>query len=149
MYTVEDLKGKFKKFTEAKNFFKIKAASWQKLCDKLNAESAKDARIRELETEVAALRTQLSKTAAESDLDVLLTDLVYPRGVGSDEIFESPEALENEPEGTGRDDWAYFESVLKRRYYRLTKRYHPDNGGSDAQMNNLINAYEHSCLSKF
>ncbi|MBD1856462.1 MULTISPECIES: J domain-containing protein [Leptolyngbya] len=142
MYTVEDLKSKYKKFSEAKDHFQIKAGSWQKLCDKLNAESQKDAQIRKLETEIKALRSELSKTAAKSDLDILLTDLVYPRGVGSDEVFESPEALENEPEDTGRDDWAYFESVLKRRYYRLAKRYHPDNGGSEAQMNNLINAYE-------
>ena len=142
MYTVEDLKSKYKKFTEAKEYFKVKAGSWQKLCDKLNSEATKETRIRELEAEVAALRTKLSKTNAKSDLDLLLTNLVYPRGVGSDEIFESSEALEDEPTGTGRDDWAYFESVLKRRYYRLSKRYHPDNGGSEAQMGNLINAYE-------
>jgi len=68
--------------------------------------------------------------------------MVYSRGVGSNEIFESPEATANEPEGTGKDDWAYFESVLRSRYRALAKKYHPDNGGSSEHMNNLIHAYE-------
>jgi hypothetical protein len=50
--------------------------------------------------------------------------------------------MKDEPEGTGRDDWAYFESALKRRYRRLAKHYHPDNHGTKEQMNNLTNAYE-------
>ena len=49
--------------------------------------------------------------------------------------------MKGEPEGTSRDDWAYMMSVLKRRYYRLSKIYHPDNHGTCQQMNNLVHAY--------
>jgi len=142
MYTVEDLKTKHKKFPAAKEHFKVKANSWQRLCDKLNAEFAKDARIAELENQVAQLQAKIATLSQGSDLDILLSDMVYKRGVGSDEIFESPEALKGEPEKTGKDDWAYFESVLQRRYRALAKIYHPDTGGSKEHMNNLTNAYE-------
>ncbi|MFN4875299.1 MAG: hypothetical protein ACK5GT_02370 [Aphanizomenon sp.] len=142
MYTLEQLKNQYKKFKAAKEHFGVKAVSWQKLCDKLNGEFLKDALIKELEGKVASLQSQLAKSSAKSDLDVILMDIVYKRGVGADEIFESQEVMKDEPEGTGRDDWAYFESVLKRRYHRLAKHYHPDNHGTKEQMNNLTNAYE-------
>lgn len=142
MYTVEDLKAKHTKFPVAKEYFKIKAGSWQKLCDKLNTEFAKDARLAELESLVTQLQAKLVTLSQSSDLDILLSDMVYKRGVGSDEIFEYPEALKGEPEKTGKDDWAYFESVLQRRYRALAKIYHPDAGGSKEHMNNLTNAYE-------
>jgi hypothetical protein len=142
VYTLESLKNQYKKFQIAKKHFNLKASSWQSLCDKVNGEFAKDALIQELKDEVENLKGQIIKLSFKSELDLLLTDLVYKRGVGSDEIFESFEAIEGEPEGTGRDDWAYLESVLKRRYYRLSKLYHPDNKGSSEQMNNLANAYE-------
>lgn len=48
MYTTQDLKKQFSSFKSAKDSFKVKAQSWQKLCDKLNAESSKDARLREM-----------------------------------------------------------------------------------------------------
>lgn len=142
MYTVESLKKEYKKLQAAKSHFNLKANSWQSLCDKLNGSFAKDALIQELKNEIERLKVQISKLSSKSDLDLLLTDLVYKRGVGSDEIFESPEAIEGEPDETGKDDWAYLESILKRRYYRLSKVYHPDNKGSNEQMNNLANAYE-------
>ncbi|MDF5718020.1 MAG: J domain-containing protein [Rhizonema sp. NSF051] len=142
MYTVEDLKSKYKKFPAAKQHFGVKAASWVKLCEKLNGELAKDAEIAELRSKVAFLQAELTKNNVNSDLDLMLTDLVYKRGVGSNEIFESDDAMKEEPDGTGRDDWAYFESVLRRRYHRLSKVYHPDNHGSNQQMNNLAHAYD-------
>ena len=141
MYTVEELKSKCRKFPAAKQHFSVKAQSWVKLCEKLNGQLVKDAEIVELRSKVAFLQAQLAKNNVNSDLDLMLTDLVYKRGVGSDEIFQSDDAMKGEPEGTSRDDWAYFESVLKRRYYRLSKIYHPDCHGSNQQMNNLAHAY--------
>jgi hypothetical protein len=151
MYTEKDLKDKYKKFAAAKEHFGVKANGWLALCNKLNVEAAKG-RILDLEHQNERLQSQLEaamvrileleQESTKSDLDLMLTDLVYKRGVGSDEIFESSEAMEEEPEGVGRDDWAYFESVLKRRYFRLAKRYHPDRGGSNDQLNNLKHAYE-------
>lgn len=141
MYTVEALQEQHKKFNIAKQYFNITARGWEALCQKLNTEYVKDAQIQELKAEVERLKMQIAKTASLSDLDLMLTDLVYQRGVGSDEIFESPEALTDEPEKSGKDDWAFFESALKRRYYRLSNRYHPDKGGTAEQFHNLEHAY--------
>lgn len=142
MYTIEQLKQTYRKIAIAKAHFGVKARGWSALCDKLNQDYLKDAKIKDLEEEIRILKTKISKLTAISDLDLMLTDLVYKRGVGSDEIFESPEALEGEPSDVGRDDWAYFESILTGRYRRLAKRYHADVGGSDEQMKNLTNAYK-------
>ncbi len=70
-------------------------------------------------------------------------DFVYKRGVGGDEIFESREAMEGEPEDADKDDWASFYSTLKRRYHRLSQLYHPDRGATKEQMGNLT----HACKS--
>lgn len=142
MYTVADLQKQYKNFKTAKQHFNITARGWEALCQKLNTESDKDFQIQELKAEVDRLKVQIAKLNHQTDLDLLLTDLVYPRGVGSDEVFESPEALADEPEKAGRDDWAYFESALKRRYYRLSNLYHPDKGGTDEQFRNLEHAYK-------
>lgn len=100
---------------------------------------ALEAQVAQLQKELLAYKTRES---AKSELDVLLMDFVYRRGVGDNEIFESPEALEGKPEGEGRDDWSFFHSTLKGRYYSLSKRYHPDNGGTEEQMRNLTRSYE-------
>ena len=146
MYTIQDLKKQFSNFKTAKDHFKVKAQSWQTLCDKLNIESSKDTRLTELESLVKELVKELESLKAikssKSELDILLTDLVYKRGVGDDEIFESPEAMEGEPENADKDDWASFHSTLRRRYYRLSFIYHPDQRGTKEQMANLTNAYE-------
>lgn len=146
MYTTQDLKKQFSSFKSAKDYFKVKAQSWQKLCDKLNAESDKDTHLVELESLVKELTTQLESLRAtksiKSELDILLMDLVYKRGVGGNEIFESREAMEGEPEDADKDDWASFYSTLKRRYHRLSQLYHPDRGGTKEQMRNLTHAYE-------
>jgi hypothetical protein len=142
MYTVAELKKQYKNFKAAKQHFNITARGWETLCQKLNAEYSKDIQIQKLEAEIDSLKVKIAKLTARSDLDILLTDLVYPRGVGSNEVFESSEALLDEPEKTGKDDWAYFESTLKRRYYRLSNRYHPDKGGTDEQFRNLEHAYQ-------
>jgi hypothetical protein len=146
MYTAQDLKKQFSSFKSAKDSFKVKAQSWQKLCDKLNGESSKDARLLKLESKVKELTTQLESLRAiksiKSELDILLMDLVYKRGVGDDEIFESKEAMEGEPDDADRDDWASFYSTLKRRYHRLSQLYHPDGGGTEEQMANLTHSYK-------
>lgn len=150
IYTTQDLKKRFSSFKGAKDYFKVKAQSWQKLCDKLNAESSKDARFIELESLMKELTTQLESLRAtksiKSDLDILLMDLVYKRGVGGDEIFESREVMEGEPEDADKDDWASFYSTLKRRYHRLSQLYHPDRGGTKEQMGNLTHAYESALI---
>lgn len=114
----------------------------EKLSDYKEVKSAKS----KLEDQVQQLQEELSdyktRNSAKSELDFLLMDFVYSRGVGDNEIFESPEALESEPEGEGQDDWSFFLSTLKRRYRTLSKRYHPDNGGSEEQMRNLTRSYE-------
>jgi hypothetical protein len=146
MHTVQSLKKQFSTFKAAKEYFKVKAASWQSLCDKLNAEASKDGRIKELEALVEKLSKEVELLKAtqstKSELSLLLTDLVYKRGVGDDEIFESPEALEGEPKDADKDDWGSFYSTLKRRYHRLSKLFHPDYGGAKEQMANLTHAYE-------
>jgi len=83
---------------------------------------------------------------AKSDLDILLLDIVYKRGVGDDEIFESPQALAGEPETEGCDDWSFFQSTLTRRYQRLSAIYHPDHGGTEEQMRNLTHAFNSAQL---
>ncbi|MDF5718141.1 MAG: J domain-containing protein [Rhizonema sp. NSF051] len=142
MYTVADLKTKFKKFATAKQHFGIKAQGWDKLCQKLNAKTTQETETEKLRKQIEFLEAEMAKKNAKSELDLMLLDLVYKRGVGSNEIFESAEAMNGEPEGTGKDDWAYFESTLKRRYYRLSKIYHPDAHGSNQQMTNLAHAYD-------
>lgn len=146
MYTIQDLKKQFSSFKRAKDHFKIKAQSWQKLCEKLNTESSKDARLIELEALVKELAKQLEALRAiksiKSELDILLMHFVYKRGVGDDEIFESREAMKGEPEDADKDDWASFYSTLKRRYHRLSQIYHPDCGGTEEQMASLTHAYE-------
>ena len=104
----------------------------------------KDALIKQLKEEVTSLRLQITQSSLKrkSDLDIMLMDIVYNRGVGADEIFESQEAMCDEPKKTAKDDWAYFESVLKRRYIKLANYYHPDNYGSQEQLDNLAHAYE-------
>ncbi len=141
MYTVQQLKTEFTSFREAKVAHNLTARSWAKLAEKLNSRGQEELKIKELEKEVADLKAKLIMLEKVSDLDILLSNLVYKRGVGSNEVFESPEAMTDEPPGTGKDDWAYFETTLKRRYHRLAKRYHPDNGGSDEHMNNLSHSY--------
>lgn len=141
MYSVEQLKKEYASFKEAKLALGLKATSWAKLVEKLNGRSQHELKLEALEKEVAELKARLLMFGQQSDLDILLSNLVYKRGVGSNEVFESPEAMAGEPPGTGKDDWAYFESTLKRRYHRLAKRYHPDNGGSDEHMGNLARSY--------
>jgi hypothetical protein len=150
MYTIQDLKKRFSTFKTAKDYFKVKAQSWQKLCDKLNVESNKDTRLVELEFLVRELTTQLESLRAnkptKNELDILLMDLVYKRGVGGNEIFESREVMEGEPEDADKDDWSSFYSTLKRRYHRLSQIYHPDRNGTKEQMGNLTHAYESALI---
>ncbi|MDF5718586.1 MAG: hypothetical protein PUP93_33155 [Rhizonema sp. NSF051] len=144
MYIVKELKEKHKKFAEAKQHFGVKAKGWQKLCDKLNASFAKDAQIAELQSKIALLEAQLAENKPKSDLDLILTDRFYKRGVKINEVFESIEALNGEPEGTVINAWEFSESALKRRYYRLAMIYHPDVNGSNEQMVNLNHAYKNA-----
>lgn len=150
----------------------LKSRIWQDLCDFLNGvnkpyhrmtktELINTLKQRDIELEQNKSNKQTTNTVKEtvevvpdlnvlvsdlntyaSNLDILLSDLVYNRGVGSNEIFESKEALKDEAESDGKDDWQYFASTLKRRYYRLSKLYHPDTGGTEEQMNNLKRAYD-------
>ncbi len=144
MYIVKELKENHKKFADAKSHFGVKAQGWQKLCDKLNANFAKDAEIAELRSKIALLEAQIAKTKPNSDLDLILTDRFYQRGVRSNEVFESPEAMNGEPEGTAINSWEFSESALKRRYHRLAMIYHPDVHGSNEQMINLNHAYKNA-----
>ncbi|MDF5717815.1 MAG: hypothetical protein PUP93_29105, partial [Rhizonema sp. NSF051] len=144
MYTVKELKEKHKKFAAAKQHFGIKAKGWQRLCDKLNINFAKDAEIAELQSKIALLEKQITENKPKSDLDLLLSDRFYKRGVQPNEIFESLEALNEDPEGMVSNAWEFSESVLKRRYYKLAMIYHPDVNGSNEQMINLNHAYKNA-----
>jgi hypothetical protein len=129
MYTAEGLKQQFGKLSVAKAEFGLKARGWQALADKLNQPSGEDAtkQLEQLRQENAALKQELAALKAQvgnSDpVGFWLLDGNFDRSRFSD--FGVPDAAFKK------------ESVAKQFHKELSRRYHPDKGGTPEQMANL------------
>jgi hypothetical protein len=125
MYTVASLKKEYKTIAAAKTAFNLKAKGWAALVEKLNVPS-----IEQLQTEIArltaeneALKQQLTESQGFDPVGFWLQDGNFERSKFSD--FKAP------PEATRK------ESIARQFYKELARRYHPDRGGTSAQMANV------------
>lgn len=118
MYTVASLKKEHKTLAAAKAAHKLKARSWADLAEKLNTPT-----VAQLQAEIAALKQQLVAAKGFDSVGFWLQDGNFERSRFSD--FQAP------PETTKK------ESVAKKFYKELARRYHPDKGGTSSQMANV------------
>jgi hypothetical protein len=125
MHTIASLKKEYKTLVAAKTAFNLKAKSWADLVEKLNAPS-----IEQLQTEIArlnaenkSLKQQLTEAQGFDPIGFWLQDGNFERSKFSD--FKAP------PEATRK------ESIAKKFYKELARRYHPDKGGTSEQMANV------------
>jgi hypothetical protein len=129
MYTAQSLKQQYKTLAAAKTQLNLKARGWQALADKLNQPSPEDAiaQLEQLRQENAALKQQL---------DALKTQVANPDPVGFwllDGNFDRSRFPD-----FGVPDMAFHkESAAKQFHKDLSKRFHPDKGGTAEQMANL------------
>jgi hypothetical protein len=118
MYSIASLKAEHKTLAAAKVAHKIKAKSWAALVGKLNTPT-----IQELLIENAALKKQLEAAQGFDSIGFWLSNGNFERSRFED--FGTPA------------DATYKESVARKFYKELARRYHPDLGGTNEQMANL------------
>ena len=123
--TVAELKKKYKTLVAAKAEYKVKAKSWNALAEKISIpDPAKlQTEIERLKAENIALKQQLSESQGFDAISFWLEDGNFERSRFSD--FGAP------PEATKK------ESTARQFYKELARRYHPDKGGTSAQMANV------------
>jgi hypothetical protein len=122
MTTAENLKKQYKTFKAAKADKGIKAKSWAALAEKINA-AGLQARIDELEAENKALKQQLTTAQNFDIIGFWLQNGNFDRSKFGD--FGTPKEA------------TFKESVARKFYKELARRYHPDKGGTNEQMANL------------
>jgi hypothetical protein len=129
MHTTQSLKQQYKTLAAAKAQLGLKAKGWQALADKLNQPSGKDA-IAQLE------QLRLENAALKQQLDALKLQVANPDPIGFwllDGNFDRSRFPD-----FGVPDTAFRqESVAKQFHKDLSKRFHPDKGGTAEQMANL------------
>jgi hypothetical protein len=129
MYTAQSLKQQYKTLAAAKAQLNLKARGWQALADKLNQPSADDAiaQLEQLRQENAALKQQLdalkSQVGNSDPVGFWLLDGNFDRSRFPD---------------FGVPDTAFRKESLAKQFHKeLSKRFHPDKGGTAEQMANL------------
>ena len=114
MYTIASLKSEHKTLAAAKAAHKLKANSWAALVEKLNTPT-----VAQLQAEIASLKQQLAAAQGFDLTGFWLLDGNFDRSKFGD--FGTPK------EATKK------ESIARKFYKELARRYHPDKGGSDEQ----------------
>ncbi len=122
MTTAENLKKQYKTFAAAKVAKGFKAKSWAALAEKINTANLQ-VEIDRLKAENAALKQQLATAQGFDPVGFWLSNGNFERSKFGD--FGTP------------TDATYKESVARKFYKELARRYHPDKGGTNEQMANL------------
>jgi hypothetical protein len=125
MYTAASLKKEHKILAAAKASHNLKARSWVDLAAKINIPTTAQlqANIAKLEAENAVLKQQLATAQSFDLVGFWLQDGNFERSKFGD--FDTPKEA------------TFKESVARRFYKELARRYHPDQGGTNEQMANL------------
>ena len=124
---ISELKQRFSKLAEAKAELGIKAGSWKALVEKLNKPDPEQ-EIAMLKEQIAQLKAEIKRLreAGENAFDEVgfwLRDRNFDRAK-----FEDLGVTEEATEMKSKADAIYKD---------LSRRYHPDSGGSDEQMANV------------
>jgi hypothetical protein len=118
MHTAKSLKAEHKTLVAAKAAHKVKAVSWQALANKLNTPT-----IESLQQKIKELEAQLAAPQGFDLVGFWLLTGNFERSTFED--FGTP------------DQATYKESVARKFYRELARRYHPDKGGTHEQIANL------------
>jgi hypothetical protein len=123
MYSAKSLKKQYGSLSRAKTELGTAARGWQALADKLN-QPTPEAELRRLKSEVKQLQHEVATLKSLSDpVGFWLLDGNFDRSRFTD--FAVPEAAFKQ------------ESIANKFYKQLSRKFHPDKGGTDSQMANL------------
>lgn len=136
-YDIKKLQTQYESFRKAKEAFNVKARGWSALVEKLNSPSYEQLKehVYNLQKETDSLRKEnqylqqsISITNNFDEVGFWLLDNNFERSRFSD-FNISEEATK-------------IESVAKKIYKNLSQKYHPDKGGTEMQMSNVIRLYD-------
>jgi hypothetical protein len=127
MYSAKDLKKKYGSLSQARSALGMTARGWQALADKLN-QPTPEAELRRLKQEVQQLQQEVASLKNLGDpVGFWLLDGNFDRSRFTD--FAVPEAAFKQ------------ESIANKFYKQLSRKFHPDKGGTASQMANLNTLY--------
>jgi hypothetical protein len=123
MYSAQSLKREYGTLAQAKSATGLTARGWQALADKLNQPSP-DAQIKLLQSQVKQLQQEIIQLKnLGNPIGFWLLDGNFDRSRFTD--FDVPQ------------DAFYKASIARKFHKELSRRYHPDKGGTEEQMANL------------